>query len=428
MGFFSTAAAFDLVQNGKAVCTIVVADPENDEWSKTDGPSDGYSAGVLADWIEKISGAKPRISDKVPQEGFSIFVGKSAVDAGLKLADIESPSQEGMRIQCDGKRLLVAGQSPVATLKATCRLLEELGCRYLIDHPLGEVYPKSKTLSVPNDLNISDSPGLAMRRIWGSVWSSNNLWKVWNGSSGFNFPTGHAWKSYVDKSAFEDHPEWFALRDGERRRGSWYCTSNEQLRDAFAEGVVAKLNQNGPHASISPPDGRGYCECDACRAQDDPHNIEPSSGTVSISNRYADFYDGIAKRVAKKHPGALLNFYCYADYTQAPSSSIDLEDSLVAWIAPIRYCRYHHIGAKNCPSRHQLASLIDGWSASANQLGYRTYNFNLASSLVPFSKVQIWAHDIPFLKKKRRCGDQFGDLSELADLWSAHLPEHSSCL
>ena len=33
--------------------------------------------------------------------------------------------------------------------------------------------------------------------------------------------------------------------------------------------------------SISPPDGRGYCECAPCKAQDNPQSLEPTTGTVS---------------------------------------------------------------------------------------------------------------------------------------------------
>ena len=70
------------------------------------------------------------------------------LDAGLQLDDIDSPSQEGLRIRSDGRRQIrLAGQNPTATVKAACRLLERWGCRYFVDHPLGEVYPRQKTLT-----------------------------------------------------------------------------------------------------------------------------------------------------------------------------------------------------------------------------------------------------------------------------------------
>jgi len=142
-----------------------------------------------------------------------------------------------------------------------------------------------------------------------------------------------------------------------------------------------------------------YCQCDACRQQDDPASIEPSSNLVSVTDRYVDFFNDIARRIALKHPNSLLNFYGYADYTQAPTRDLKLEKNLVAWIAPIRYCRYHAIGQANCPSRQQLAQMLDGWAKASKNIAYRTYNYNLAECLVPFSMLSVWKHDIPYLKQ-----------------------------
>ena len=222
------------------------------------------------------------------------------------------------------------------------------------------------------------------------------MWKIWNGAGGPDAATGHAWSRYVDKTLFATHPEYFALRSGARKQSDWYCTSNPDLRKIFADGVIRVLDSGDANASISPPDGIGYCECDACRAQDDPASIEPSSGHVSVTDRYVDFFNDVARRVRAKHPTATLNFYCYADYTQAPTRGLKLEPNLVAWIAPLRYCRLHAIGNPNCPSRTQLAEMIDGWSA-AGKIAYRTYNYNLAECLVPFPMLSVWQHDIPYL-------------------------------
>ncbi len=359
--------------------------------------SDSTAAGVLADWIEKMTEVRLPLVAQAPKDGPAIYVGKAALTAGLKLDDIDSPTREGLRIVSDGRaRVLLAGQNEDATVKAVCRFLEQLGCRYFMDNPLGEVFPKSKTLTV-GKLNLTEKPGFLLRKIWGSQWTGQSLWKVWNGDGGTPLSTQHAWGAYVDQSLFDTHPEYFALRNGERKKGDWYCTSNPELRKVFAQGVLARGESN---PSISPPDGTGYCQCDACRAQDDPTSLEPSSGTVNVTNRYVDFFDAVAKEVAKVHPEWLLNFYCYADYTQPPTTNIKLAPNLVAWIAPIRYSRFHRIGSPNSPSTTQLADVLDKWATSAQHIAYRTYNYNLAECLVPFSKLSIWAHDIPYLKAK----------------------------
>ncbi len=400
--------SMDIVEDGKPMAVIVISQDRQDGTQARDrrAPgrdsvgfecSDPGAARVLADWIEKISGARLQIASQPSTAKPAIYIGAAAVRAGLDLGDIDSPTNEGLRIVSDGRtKILIGGQNETSTIKAVCRFLEELGCRFFMDNRLCQVYPRHRTVTVGR-LNITDKPGLMMRKIWGSQWSGQNLWKVWNGAGGLQLSTGHSWSRYVDKDLFETHPEYFALRDGQRKKGGWYCTSNPELRKVFARGVIASTE---PDPSVSPPDGTGYCQCEKCIAQDDPDNIEPSSGRASVTNRYTDFLDEVARLVGQEDPDRLLSFYCYADYTQPPTLNRRLSPNLVAWIAPIRYSRYHRIGSPNSPGRQQLAQVIDGWAAATGQIAYRTYNFNLAECVVPLSKLSVWKHDIPYLKAK----------------------------
>jgi len=393
--------ALDLVRDGRPMVSIVVSPEQTDTLKRRSrsGWNDRRAAEVLVNWVRKMTDAELPIVDQSPAGGSAIYVGKAAIEAGLTLDDLKSESNEGLRIRCDGRRLLLAGQNETATVKAVCRLLEKLGCRYFVDHPIGEVFERTDDLKVGR-LDIAEQPGFAMRSIWGSQWSGSSLWKVWNGAGGIRFSTGHSWGNYVSKDLFKTHPEYFQFRDGSRRPSDWYCTSNRQLRKIFAQGVIDKIEAGATNPSISPPDGRGYCQCEACAKQDDPRLLEPSTGTVCVTNRYCDFYDEVAQIVGRRCPDATLSFYCYADYTQAPTSGVRLPSNTAAWIAPIRYCRYHPIGHPDCPSRTQLGELLDGWSESVSKIGYRTYNYNLAECCVPFSKISTWKHDIPYLKER----------------------------
>lgn len=394
------ARALDVVRDGRPVATIVIEGASKSQPNKgSQRARDTEAAKVLIDWVRKMTGAELHIAPTAPTDGPAICLGASALKEGLRLDDIDSPSHEGLRVRLDGQKLLMAGQNDVATTKAVCRLLEHWGCRYLIDHPLGEVYPKTKTLTVEK-LDITEKPGFLQRNIWGSMWSGLSLWKIWNGAGGIPFGVGHSWGHYVPRDLFKEHPEYFALREGQRRAGDWYCTSSPGLREVFAKGVMTDIAKGNLYPSLSPPDGIDYCQCDKCRAADDPKVIEPSSGKVCITNRYLDLYRDVAARVAQKYPDAILNFYCYADYTQAPTRGGKLPVNLCPWLAPIRYCRLHPIGQETCATRVQLCDLIDGWSAAATKLGYRTYNYNLAECLVPFSMISVWKHDMPYLKQK----------------------------
>jgi hypothetical protein len=394
-------SGMEIVSDGRAIAKVVVELEEE---------SDMMAAQVLVDWVRKMTDVELPIVSSVAWDETAIYIGEAAVKAGLQLDDIDSPSQEGLRIVAENKRVLLAGQSPTATVRAVCRLLEEWGCRYFMEGPLGEVYPRLTTLCV-GPLNITEKPGFLCRKIWGSRWTGQTLWKIWNGAGGLPLHTGHSWGRYVPKALFKDHPEYFRLRDGGRAPSPWLCTSNPEVRVLFAENVIEAVEKGDTHPSISPPDGTSYCECPSCRAQDDPHLIEPSSGCISMSNRFADFFNDIAERVGEVYPDSILSFYCYADYTQPPTLVRYLAQNLCPWIAPIRYCRLHAIGDPICPSRRQLKEVIEGWAAIANRFGYRTYNYNLAECTVPFSKISIWKHDIPYLRERGCIGINFETLS-----------------
>ena len=160
-----------------------------------------------------------------------------------------------MRIVADGQRVLIAGQSEGATLKAVCRFLEALGCRYLMDGPLGEVFTRTRTLNV-GALNLTEKPGLQWRNPKGPTWNAR-LWKAWNGAGGEAFGHAHSWGNYVSPTLFDTQPEFFALgADGQRKNNGWICTSNPALRAHFASNVVAAIERGTRNPSLSPTDGR----------------------------------------------------------------------------------------------------------------------------------------------------------------------------
>lgn len=395
----------ELVKSGKPAATIVSeARPEGKVAPKAKkkqpdaSPGDALATRLLVSWIKKITDAELPVAKQAP-DGPAIYVGKAAVAAGLKLDDIDSPTKEGVRIVVEENRILIGGQSDQATVKAVCRFLEHIGCRYFMDGPLGEVFPRSTDLSV-KPITITEMPGLLERNPKGPTWRGD-YWKEWNGAGGDNFGHAHSWGRYIPKGTFEKHPEYFAMgADGQRKNGDWLCTSNPEVREMFANQVLSVIKGGTKHPSISPPDGRGYCQCDKCKSQDDPKVIEPSSGTVSISNRYVDFFDDVARRVAKEKPDSVLSFYCYADYTQPPTIDRKLSPNLCAVIAPIRYCRLHALGDVHCPSRKQQVDMVDGWAKVASRLGYYNYMYNLADGTLPMFKYTPCRTEFPALAQR----------------------------
>ncbi len=390
---FSTRcwAAVDLVREGTPVATIVVDRPYDIRFAgPKGGPTDAFAAKALVDWVEKMTGRPMPIASQPLRDGPTIYIGRAAIEQGLTLDDIDSRSHEGYRIQVKGDKLLIAGQNPYATTYAVCHLLEHWGCHYYMALPLGEVYPKRDTVIAEDGLEMSGKPAMLMHEITGEG-LGDGLWQVWNGHGGIELDPSDDVVRFYDRETFLEHPEWSALRDGKRQTEKyWFCTTNEGFRDYVADAVIKAIDDGEKNPSITLNASALPCMCKTCRALDDPHSIEPSSGNVSLSNRYAAYVKAVAERVAKVKPNALLSFQVYGDYTLPPTSNIKLPDNVVVWIYPLRACRFHANGTAFCPSRRQLQQVIDGWHHVAAHIGYREYNYNLASALAPFSKLSIW--------------------------------------
>ena len=68
---------------------------------------------------------------------------------------------------------------------------------------------------------------------------------------------------------FQQHPEYFALRDGKRSL-SQLCIANPDVLKLTIESTKQFFRDN-PDADIigmGANDGRGFCECDKCKALD----------------------------------------------------------------------------------------------------------------------------------------------------------------
>lgn len=357
----------------------------------------GDSTNAAADLVkvlEQMSGAKVAVrtapaGEKPGADEPAIVVGKLALEMGLPPPPV-SGSEDGYALLSKGNHLLMAGESAKSARFAVTHYFEGLGCRWLMHCAPGEVIPERKTISL-DGLDVREKPDFAFREVW-------CMQRQWARTGGLDLPNQHDWKHIPPAAYYTNHPEYFALRNGVRKPGNWVCTSNPDVVRLFAQAYIAKARSGVKADSISPPDGRGFCECDRCRALDVAGYIEPSNGALSMSDRYAWFFNEVAKQVAKEAPGFILNFYAYSDYTLPPKNLKEFSPNLVAWITTIRFCRLHGVENTACESRQRYRSVVEGWARLMRTACY-DYNYNLAEVTVPISKISSIKETIPYLKK-----------------------------
>jgi hypothetical protein len=131
---------------------------------------------------------------------------------------------------------------------------------------------------------------------------------------------------------------------------------------------------------------------------DVPDYLEPSNGAVAMSDRYAHFFDAVARRVEREAPDFIMSFYCYSDYTLPPKTLESASDNLCAWVTTIRFCRLHGVNNPHCESRQRYRDVVNGWGRLMQTACY-DYNYNLAEVTVPVSKITYMKENIPFLKE-----------------------------
>ena len=192
----------------------------------------------------------------------------------------------------------------------------------------------------------------------------------------------HAFGSLLPRDKYgEEHPEYYSLVSPERwvgepkpteptrlsgkfMPGPWQlCTSNPEVRRLIAEKLVAK--KTDAIQSISPNDGLGFCECEACRAQD-PEGQGIVGRSYDITDRMYDFLSDIAWQVYKASPTSKVGLFSYSCYSHAPKKKFELPPNVYL------SCCY---GVYNIDSKMEAAlnEKLAGLAATGAQIIGREY-------------------------------------------------------
>lgn len=263
-------------------------------------------------------------SDNIPLEGFRI------VTSGVNIYILGQDTLED--------EFTPQGGTSTGTRNGVYTFLEKFsGIRWLMPGEHGDYIPEMADITIPHT-DFTDVPFLLNRRVpytqerrpetkqW---WARQKLgWSLYLQHS-------HNWRRSIPAALFDEYPDWFAERDGERVPpvGRYkLCTTNKGLVREFADAAIRFFDEC-PQAScfsLSPSDSAGWCECDECSAlyEKDPN------GRLSVTSAILKFYNDVAKLVAKEHPGKLLAGYVYAQYVFPPKQAIKLEPNIFLVWAP----------------------------------------------------------------------------------------------
>ncbi|MBD3292534.1 MAG: DUF4838 domain-containing protein, partial [Armatimonadia bacterium] len=368
-----SAAPLTLVEDGASNFSIVIT-PDAP-------PSVQQAAQEMQQYLRRATGAELPITNEGTEP--AIVLGEAA---GMDLAGVP---WEGFRIATAEGNLLIAGpdtgeeeRTPQGGTSAGTRngvytfLEEHLGVRWLMPGELGDHVPTTDTLTIP-ELDAQDAPFFANRRLPYTqydrravqTWLLRQRMAIRHGPEGQSLQLyhGHNWDTIPPK-AFETHPEWFAEHGGERMppTGQYkLCITNPEVVEYFAREAAKRFANGATVFSLSPSDGRGWCQCEDCR---DLYFEEPRARpTLQVTPAIIHFYNDVAEAVAEDYPDRILCGYVYQDYVYPPPEPIDLHENVFLVWAP----SFDYGFQLFRPQRRELwDELAEHWTKTTENIAY----------------------------------------------------------
>lgn len=395
-----------LVKNGQPASVLVL--------SKNAAAEEQEAANEIQSFVQKISGAKLEIvtAEQGFQQRIPVLIGAAAP------ADLERSIREkgndpySFALVVDANKISLRGLTPAGTRVAAYELLEQLGVRWFMPGDLGTVVPNNKTIQLADQKTIQ-VPSFAAR--WTtSARNSKKLGEEWMQRvrmGGPNFPSSHG-ISIEEKGAnqgggkkgagnvktlFEEHPEYYALVDG-KRKASQLCISNPDvlIRAIATTKQYFQKNPDAEWIGMGPNDGRGFCECDNCKALD-AGDYDPIAHQVSMTDRYVGFFNKVLEGIKNEFPAKKIGFYAYAAYMRPPVK-VKPDPKIVPATAVIGLCRLHGMGNPICPEKSYEKQLTTDWGKVVPEVYNRGYWYNLSDPGLPFFMISRVKNEIPIGK------------------------------
>lgn len=189
------------------------------------------------------------------------------------------------------------------------------------------------------------------------------------------------------KVYFEEHPEYYALRDGERKP-TQLCLSNPDVLKIVTENALEELRKNKQHfISISQNDNVDYCQCEKCRAVDEEEG-SPSGILLRFVNK-------VAEEIEKEFPDVKVDTLAYT-YTRALPKITRPRDNVCIRLCSIECCFRHPYIDETCPDNISFCKDIRDWSAICKELYIWDYCTDFAHYCLPFPNYGVLLHNNKF--------------------------------
>lgn len=421
LGGISSLEAATLISNGKSDYQIVLA--------KGAPLADVTAANELSNYLEQITGVTlPIVEEKTDKP--VIWVGQSpAISQVLGGLNFSTLRDDEIILKTVGNDLVLSGDAPRGTLYSVYELLESEFNVHFWSFEVTEV-PKATTLELPQ-LDIRYAPELFYREGYYDTLQRNPRFAVQRRINGHcvNIPPElgghltllgfcHTMDQFLpSKRYFEEHPEWYAERDGKRQDGyAQLCLTNPEVRQALLNEVLRRLRE-APDTriiSVSQNDNQRYCLCDKCRAFVQEHGNQ--------TDILIDVVNFIAESIEKEFPNVRVETLAYQYTRKAPKSVFPRKNVM------IRLCSIECDFGRplDSESNKSFSDDVKAWYKIAPVLFVWNYVTNFTKYYLPHPNWENLAGDIRFLLAHHMRG--MFEQGSAGPLKVADLPEYRAFL
>ena len=364
--------------------------------------TDAYAAQRLKHYLDRITGKNIEIVNDFDSSEYEICVG-----ATRRAENDFSESADGSYIiTSTDKRVIISGAGNKGTINGVYAFLEKYcGCHWYEVQVI--IAPENSTLTIPADINVEYTPFFEYTET--DTASSRDIeFSLANGLIGgayrdFTAEQGaaveylgrfcHTMTTFFCKSEtyFDEHPEYFALRNG-KRTPNQLCLTNEKVKDIVTAEVLELLeSEHNPDAdiqivSLTQHDNFDYCMCDNCKAIDEENGSQ--SGTMIT------FVNEIARRV-KEHgyDNVVFDTFAYQYTRKAPTKAVPREDVIVR-LCSIECCFGHTLDDPKCEQNVDFMNDLRKWGKICNRIYIWDYVHNYANTLCIFPNFGVLQRNV----------------------------------
>lgn len=301
---------------------------------------------------------------------------------------------DSYRLIATDREILIQGGSHRGVLFGGYGFLERLGCRWLAQDI--EFVPTGVTAIAP--FEAVEVPAFDLRTFvcrgegaaaWGAKMGLNGFSSVEDAARygcEAMLPGTHTYEVFLPAETYwEPHPEWYPLIRGERMRGGLHagqlCVTAPGVVEEYAQNVIALIEQHPQVTwfSISPNDGRNWCECAECLALDRELNggrtirMGLEQEQPFMGDRVFWFANQVARIVGRTHPDKKLLCLAYVNYAEPPDG-LAVEPNVIPWLCHYAPADYSRPIADPTSAPNQLFDhLLHAWAERRPDLLYYGY-------------------------------------------------------